>query len=92
MLVMPASMIQEERPQISPCIRCSTCVKHCPVGLYPSEISQLVEAEVPEAAEALHIMECCECAICSYVCPAYRPESNLIMEGKAILRRCATET
>lgn len=85
-LVMPPASIQPEHHEIAPCIRCSACVSRCPVGLYPNEISQLVEAGTPEAALALHINECCECAICSYVCPAYRPVTHLVMEGKAMLR------
>lgn len=85
-LVMPPGEIQTVPEAISPCIRCSACVNHCPVGLYPNEISQLVEAGVPEEAHRLHINECCECAICSYVCPAFRPVTDLVMEGKALLR------
>ncbi len=86
-LVMPPSAIQPQHEWINPCIRCSACVNHCPVGLYPNEISQFVEAGTPEAAEGLHIRECCECAICSYVCPNYRPVTHLVMEGKAMLRQ-----
>ncbi|TVR73706.1 MAG: electron transport complex subunit RsxC [Spirochaetaceae bacterium] len=86
-LVMPPGEIQPEYSRINPCIRCSACVNHCPVGIYPNEISQLVEAGVPEEAHRLHINECCECAICSYVCPAFRPVTDLVMEGKAILCR-----
>jgi len=85
-LVMPPAAIQPAYERVNPCIRCSACVKHCPIGLYPNEISQLVEAGTPEAAERLHISECCECAICSYVCPAYRQVTDLVMEGKAILK------
>lgn len=85
-LVMPPSDIQPVMDQINPCIRCSACVNHCPVGIYPNEISQLVEAGVPEDAQGLHINECCECAICSYVCPAFRPVTDLVMEGKSLLR------
>lgn len=88
-LVMPPKAIQTVPEQINPCIRCSACVNHCPVGLYPNEISQWVEAGVPERARPLHIHECCECAICSYVCPAYRPVTNLVMEGKATLQERA---
>lgn len=86
-LVMPPEAIQPQLDTINPCIRCSACVNHCPVGLFPNEISQLVEAGKPELAEQqLHMSECCECAICSYVCPAYRPVTNLVMEGKAQMR------
>ena len=57
----------------SPCIRCSTCVRACPVGLLPLEMAAHIRATDLSAAVALGLKDCIACGSCSYVCPAHIP-------------------
>ena len=57
----------------APCIRCSTCVRACPVGLLPLEIAARVRADDLGGAVALGLKDCIGCGSCSYVCPSTIP-------------------
>jgi electron transport complex protein RnfC len=69
-----------------PCIRCSFCVKACPVRLLPSTLSLIGEHRRWEMAREYGVFDCIECGCCSYVCPAKRPIVQWIRETKAHLR------
>ena len=68
------------------CVNCTTCVEHCPQTLYPHRLSQAAEKGRLDAASRLHISDCEECGMCSYVCPAHRPVTQMIRACKAGLR------
>ena len=57
----------------SPCIRCSTCVRACPVGLLPLEMAAHIRASDLTGAVDLGLKDCIACGSCSYVCPAHIP-------------------
>jgi electron transport complex protein RnfC len=57
----------------SPCIRCSTCVRACPVGLLPLEMAAHIRAADLSSAVGLGLKDCIGCGSCSYVCPAHIP-------------------
>lgn len=57
----------------APCIRCSTCVRACPVGLLPLEMAARIRAGDMNAAVDLGLKDCIACSSCSYVCPAHIP-------------------
>ncbi len=57
----------------SPCIRCSTCVRACPIGLLPLEMASHIKAADLNGAVALGLKDCISCGSCSYVCPAHIP-------------------
>jgi electron transport complex protein RnfC len=57
----------------SPCIRCSTCVRACPVGLLPLEMAAHIRASDLSGAVDLGLKDCIACGSCSYVCPAHIP-------------------
>ena len=61
------------QPSPAPCIRCSTCVRACPVGLLPLEMSAHIRAGDLGAAVDLGLKDCIACGSCSYVCPAHIP-------------------
>jgi electron transport complex protein RnfC len=57
----------------SPCIRCSTCIRVCPVGLMPVEMVSRIRASDLAAAVTFGLKDCIACGSCSYVCPAHIP-------------------
>ena len=62
-----------ELPDVKPCIRCSSCVTACPVGLLPLEMASRIKANQLDAAVDLGLKDCINCASCSYVCPSNIP-------------------
>jgi electron transport complex protein RnfC len=68
------------------CIRCGRCVEACPMFLNPTRLAQLVRGERAEELESHHLMNCFECASCSFVCPSRLPLVQLMRMGKAMLR------
>ena len=62
-----------ELPEVKPCIRCSSCVGACPVGLLPLEMASRIKANQLEAAVDLGLKDCINCGSCSYVCPSNIP-------------------
>jgi len=72
--------------QYHPCIKCSFCVKACPINLIPSTLSVIAEAKDWELAEKYGVNDCIECGSCDYVCPSKRPIVQLIKTAKLKLR------
>jgi electron transport complex protein RnfC len=70
-LALTASEIGQS--EASPCIRCSTCVRACPVGLLPLEMAAHIRTADLSGAVALGLKDCIACGSCSYVCPAHIP-------------------
>ncbi len=54
----------------APCIRCGKCVEHCPMRLMPFKLVGAAKNDNTEMAERYNVLECIECGLCSYVCPA----------------------
>lgn len=69
------------------CIRCGRCIEGCPSGLVPNELSITCEAGDFDLAMERNILDCIECGVCTYVCPARRPIVHLIKLGKAELAK-----
>ena len=74
-------------PEETPCIRCASCVKACPMGLLPFELDRLVKTENYEEIGKYYIMDCIECGCCVYACPAKRLMVQSIRLGKDYIRR-----
>lgn len=60
-------------PEVKACIRCSSCVTACPVGLLPLEMVSRIKANKLDAAVDLGLKDCISCGSCSYVCPSNIP-------------------
>jgi electron transport complex protein RnfC len=60
-------------PSPAPCIRCSTCVRACPVGLLPLEMAARIRVGDLGMAVDFGLKDCIACGSCSYVCPAHIP-------------------
>ena len=78
-------MAPEEIEQFegNPCIRCSRCVKACPMNLLVPTLSTMIEAGEFAKAEHNYVMDCVECGTCAYICPAKRPLVQHFRRAKA---------
>lgn len=82
-----------------PCIRCSSCVRACPVGLLPLEMAARIAGDDLNGAVALGLKDCIACGCCSYVCPSRIPlvhyfnhaKGELAAQGRAQLRNESTK-
>ncbi len=61
------------QPEPAPCIRCSSCVRACPVGLLPLEMASRIRAGDLAAAVEFGLKDCIACGSCAYICPAHIP-------------------
>jgi electron transport complex protein RnfC len=69
------------------CVRCSRCIDACPMMLNPSMLGLLAKKGLwEEMAEDYHVMDCFECASCSYVCPSAIPLVQSFRIAKGIIR------
>ncbi|MBK7408179.1 MAG: electron transport complex subunit RsxC [Saprospirales bacterium] len=68
------------------CIRCGRCLDACPLFLNPALLGMLSRKGLWEEMEENHIMDCFECASCSFVCPSGIPLVQSFRVGKAMIR------
>ncbi len=87
-------LLKEEVVEISErsCIRCSRCVDVCPVDILPNLIAQYARKDRFDWAEEYGILDCMECGVCAYVCPAKIPLVQLIKYAKVQLTRATGGT
>ncbi len=74
---------EARRKEVLPCIRCTKCVKVCPMGLEPYLLMSLSEKALFERMETEKVLDCIECGSCSFTCPSSRPLLDYIRMGKA---------
>ncbi len=84
-------IMSEEELSVSgrfgPCIRCSSCIDVCPMGLMPSMLSILSEKGFYEETKEYNLLDCFECGTCTYVCPSKRPIVQFIRLSKSLIKR-----
>ena len=68
------------------CIRCGRCLDACPLFLNPARLGLLAKRGQWEAMEELNVLDCFECAACSYVCPSAIPLVQSFRVAKGIIR------
>lgn len=96
-LALDAGEVAEQEP--NPCIRCGSCVKACPMGLLPLEMSARIRNEAFSEAIDLGLKDCIACGCCAYVCPSKIPlvqyfvhaKGELASQDRAKLRNDATK-
>jgi electron transport complex protein RnfC len=84
--ILALTSVFQEISREYPCIRCSRCLEACPMFLNPTRLAQLAKAERADALPDYHVMDCFECASCSYSCPSNIPLVQWIRMGKAMVR------
>ena len=96
-LAFDTAEVAEQEPD--PCIRCGSCVKACPMGLLPLEMSSRIRNEAYSEAIDLGLKDCIACGCCAYVCPSKIPlvqyfvhaKGELAAQDRAKLRTDATK-
>lgn len=83
-LVFGASEVRMEKPRA--CISCGRCVQACPLRLLPNYISLAVEKGRFDLAKEYGALDCFECGVCSFVCPAKRRLVDSVKYAKFRLR------
>ncbi len=68
------------------CIRCGRCLDACPLFLNPSLLGLLAKNGLWEEMEENNIMDCFECAACSFVCPSSIPLVQSFKVAKGFVR------
>lgn len=97
--ILALSAAEAARLDPGPCIRCSSCVRACPVGLLPLEMSARIGAGDLNGAVTLGLKDCIACGCCSFVCPSRIPlvhyfnhaKGELAAQGRAQLRNESTQ-
>jgi Na+-translocating ferredoxin:NAD+ oxidoreductase subunit C len=76
------SAAELNRSSNDPCFNCGYCVQYCPMQLLPNELGKYCEFGKFDDAERNFLLNCIECGVCGYVCPAKRPMMQLLRFGK----------
>jgi len=71
------------------CIRCGKCVDACPIFLNPSMMGLFAKKGLWDEMLDYNIMDCFECASCSFVCPSGIPLVQSFRVAKGFLREKA---
>jgi electron transport complex protein RnfC len=82
-LALSSAEVEQTRP--GPCIRCSSCVRACPMGLLPLEMAARIRVGDPAGAVDWGLKDCIACGSCSYVCPSHIPLVHYFNHAKGDL-------
>ena len=89
--IIALTSVFQERVQEYPCIKCGRCVDACPMFLNPTRLAQLARFERIDSLMEYHLMDCFECASCSFSCPSNIPLVQWIRIGKALVREAQSK-
>ncbi len=82
-LALTRAEVEQNRP--GPCIRCSSCVRACPMGLLPLEMAARIRVGDPAGAVDWGLKDCIACGSCSFVCPSHIPLVHYFNHAKGDL-------
>lgn len=66
----------------TPCLRCGSCIRACPMGLLPQLMKQLVDRKKWSQVDEIGMLDCIECGCCAYACPSGLPLVQSFKLGK----------
>ncbi|MDD5006268.1 MAG: electron transport complex subunit RsxC [Candidatus Omnitrophica bacterium] len=69
------------------CCRCARCIDVCPARIMPAIITMAAEKERWDIAKDYDALDCIECGLCSYICPAKRDLVHLIKYAKSRIKK-----
>jgi electron transport complex protein RnfC len=72
-------------PPASPCIRCGSCTRACPIGLLPLEMAANIRVDNLSGAASLGLSDCIACGCCAYICPSHIPLVQYFTHAKGEL-------
>ena len=58
----------------------------CPSGLQPVRIAGAGKVRDAAALNKLHVMDCIECGLCSYICPSKIDVTENVRRAKNVVR------
>ena len=79
-------VLNAEKEDPMPCIRCGSCVLSCPTGLEPKQIMDAVKANDKARIKGLNPLRCIECGLCSYVCTSHIRVTDFIRRAKVLAK------
>ena len=68
------------------CLRCGSCVDHCPAGLQPVRIANAFKTGKVEELEKRGALSCIECGLCTYVCPSRIDVTENVRKAKRTIQ------
>lgn len=68
-----------------PCVRCSSCIDACPMGLLPLEMAARIRTGDLDGAVQLGLKDCISCGCCAWVCPSRIPLVQYFVHAKGDL-------
>lgn len=54
----------------TPCIKCGSCMKACPMNLMPNKLAAFSKCKKWDEIKNSNLYDCMECGSCAFVCPA----------------------
>ncbi len=54
----------------TPCIKCGSCMKACPINLMPNRLAAFSKGKKWDELKNNNLYDCMECGSCAFVCPA----------------------
>ena len=79
-------VLDEEKHEENPCIRCGSCMMSCPAKLQPKLIMDAVKAMDKAKIKELQPLRCIECGLCSYVCTSHIRVTDIVRRAKVIAK------
>ncbi len=84
--LLALTRVFQEDAREYPCIKCGRCLEACPMYLNPTRLAHLAKMKVVDQLADYNLMDCFECASCSYTCPSNIPLVQWIRIGKVMAR------
>lgn len=79
------TVLMDKKERAEPCWHCGKCVESCPMDLQPVQIQLALKSNDVKRMIKLNADRCCNCALCSYVCPSKIDVKSNVQKAKFIV-------